>query len=949
MSKTRNFHSLLLGISVLPALIICGANAEEAKTPFLVTSDTKWDVTYDEYVNTDATLAGVATIDYTTTGVEIPDGVQFTGNSTKKSAGGVIKALNGFTIGKNVSFTKNKAEEKGWGGGALYIKLANGKTPSSNGKVIIGKNAKFSGNSANLGGAIALEYGDLTVEDGAVFADNKGAAIAIWQDEQDHGDIHSKLTLNNSTFTNNTSAQGGAIANADTGATVTVNGGSFTNNSTTGFGFGGAIFSKGSLIIDGATFTENNAAIAGALSSGYNDKGVGKGTTTITDTTFTGNEAEYGAGAINNYGVMTISGGAFDGNKVTGEMVADGYENHNLQTSIDGGGALFVGSASNTTVDGTSFSNNSSGVTGGAISTRADWYSAADNKTINTKGNAPEGYDASTDYLKANSKAKLAIENSTFDSNNADTFGGALYNTFENTTIKNSAFAGNSAKQGGAIYNEAVAKVTLSGTNTFTGNTADKGADIFNNGAITISDGTTTIDGGIAGAGSLNIADGATLNIGDAIIEQKSILLDGEMIANLTTRDGAIFTTDAFTGGGKLSLVAKTAGEYNVFGNAAFDNVTVDSALYNLTRDDAGTVTLAQKSAQEIASDNALGADAAQTVLNLVNSSSDALNNLGVSVQESLARGDAAAVESAHRAINPSDASVVQSVASNIQGTVSKLAANRMSLPAIGRAGGDADMTSGGVWAQGLFNKSKKNGEFNGYTRGVAAGIDGTIGRAFTIGAGYAFGHSDVDMTSRDTEIDSNTVFVYGQYKPTQWYANAMLSYTMSDYTENANALGVAIDSDYKVNSFGGELLTGYDFASGVTPEVGIRYLHISGDDYTNSLGIRNKVDSSDYLTAIAGAKYGADVALTDSLTLRPELRAAVKYDLMSDDYAIAVAMPGIDSYGVRADRLNRFGGEAGIGITMSYNDVDISLNYDIEVRTDYTSQTGMVRARYNF
>lgn len=41
--------------------------------------------------------------------------------------------------------------------------------------------------------------------------------------------------------------------------------------------------------------------------------------------------------------------------------------------------------------------------------------------------------------------------------------------------------------------------------------------------------------------------------------------------------------------------------------------------------------------------------------------------------------------------------------------------------------------------------------------------------------------------------------------------------------------------------------------------------------------------------------------------------------------------------------------GEFGLGVTVTYADVDISLNYDIEVREDYTSQTGMVRARYNF
>ena len=40
--------------------------------------------------------------------------------------------------------------------------------------------------------------------------------------------------------------------------------------------------------------------------------------------------------------------------------------------------------------------------------------------------------------------------------------------------------------------------------------------------------------------------------------------------------------------------------------------------------------------------------------------------------------------------------------------------------------------------------------------------------------------------------------------------------------------------ADYDVNAFGGQIATGYDFASGITPEFALRYLHIGGADYTN-------------------------------------------------------------------------------------------------------------------
>ena len=100
---------------------------------------------------------------------------------------------------------------------------------------------------------------------------------------------------------------------------------------------------------------------------------------------------------------------------------------------------------------------------------------------------------------------------------------------------------------------------------------------------------------------------------------------------------------------------------------------------------------------------------------------------------------------------------------------MANVVANRMAIVSpmtIGRNGGDESAASGGIWAQGLFNKSKFGDKFDGGTTGVAAGIDGLIGNGFSVGAGYSFASSDIDASARDTDVESHTVFVYGQYKP---------------------------------------------------------------------------------------------------------------------------------------------------------------------------------------
>ena len=439
-------------------------------------------------------------------------------------------------------------------------------------------------------------------------------------------------------------------------------------------------------------------------------------------------------------------------------------------------------------------------------------------------------------------------------------------------------------------------------------------------------------------AGALVMTANDTLNVTLASTDAYSQIVVDTLDANLAT----------------LNMTVRGAGTYNV---VSADTVTSDftwnltNAAYNLFEEN-GVVTATAKSVEDIAEENGIAKETAAAVIGASQSTSEKLNDLAVKMQEKLAEATDESkqeVEQAVKAIHPEKESVTQSVATSVQTAVVNLAGARMTTPGIGRNGGDAKLTSGGVWVQGLFNKSKQNDAFSGYTRGIAAGMDGTINKVWTIGAGYSYAHSDVTGSARDTEIDSNTIFVYGQYKPTQWYANAVLNYTMSDFSEKGAAIGMPVTADYDVNSFGGVIATGYDFASGITPELGLRYMHVMVDDYVNSMDVKTKSKDTDFLTGKLGAKYAFGINMNKYAKLVPQLNAAAKYDMLSDRNMATVTMPGIDSYTIRGERLSRFGGEFGIGLGLKYKTLDLSINYDIDVREDYTSQTGMLKVRYNF
>ena len=819
----------------------------------------------------------------------------FDGNHADANGGAIYNtfyANNGMGLGDGVTvagnFTKNSA---GKNGGAIFNDGALDKIGNAGGVMTI-RDSVFSENTATTWGGAIFNSGTLTLGDGVSFTGNSAyAGGAVWNDGKMEIAPGTKFVGNNSKHS------AGALYNSSTGT-------------------------LGDLI--GVIFENNTAVFGGAINNSKTSTGIKGGTINlISKSHFIGNSAgKSQGGAIRNQGtISTITDSVFDSN-VAGNGGA--INNGTLGSVVEG-------------IYKTKFINNTA---------------------IAAGGNHQGGAITNAGHIGI-------IDETVFESNRAGKIGGAIANVtpqnngsgLAKVNIANSTFTGNVAgESGGAIYNATGGAVSLSGKNTFTGNMAGGvGNDIHNLGKLTVSNGTTTIDGGITGDGALTIADGATLNIGTTTVQQKELTLDGTVGATIVGANNyGKLLAETYKGNGKVSLNVATTGTYNIFGENANEYTVVDAgAIYDVTKGDNGAITIATKKVEEIAKETGLTDAAANTVAALANVDNDLANIASLNAQQALRNGDTDYVEIESAKANPVDKPVVQSVAQSVQGAVMTLAANRMagapSAGTMGRSGGDLSDADYGVWAQGMFNKSKFNGQFNGYTRGVSAGFDALIDKQYTIGLGYAFGHSDVHANGgRNTEIDSNSIFAYAQYKPSEWFVNAALNYTMSKYTETVDAFGVRLKSDYDTDAFGGQVMTGYDFASGLTPEVGLRYLHVTQDSYNNGLNHVSS-DDTDFLTGIAGMKYRFAIENDSVINWFPELRAAATYDFVSDKAMSTVTMPGAASYVVDGDRLSRFGGEFGIGLTAEYNGLEISLVYDLNLHKDYTSQTGMAKFRYEF
>lgn len=274
-----------------------------------------------------------------------------------------------------------------------------------------------------------------------------------------------------------------------------------------------------------------------------------------------------------------------------------------------------------------------------------------------------------------------------------------------------------------------------------------------------------------------------------------------------------------------------------------------------------------------------------------------------------------------------------------------------------GKSSGDA-FKQVKAWIRGMFNHADKEATskasgFDANIYGVAMGIDKQIDHAVKVGAGYAYSQTDVSAHGRDTDVDTHTAFVYGRYQPADWYVNTVVAYNWSDYDEKKSVLGSNANAKYDVESLGVQSMFGYETKLGgydVTPEAGLRYVHISQDAYHDRLGNRTGSNDSDILTAVIGTKVAKNYALDSETVIRPELKAAVTYDLIDDGNNANVVLANGAAYRVNGEKLDRLGFELGAKVATDVTDnLEISAGWEGRFRKDYNDQTAMLNAKYKF
>jgi Chlamydia polymorphic membrane protein (Chlamydia_PMP) repeat len=254
----------------------------------------------------------------------------------------------------------------------------------------------------------------------------------------------------------------------------------------------GAIAVRGgaTLTVNGGTFTGNTAADGGAI---YDFSGAGG--PVVNGATFTANSATDSGGAI------------YDNNGKGGVQVTDSVFTEN--TAVNSGGAIYDFSASEEDVTGSVFHGNSAEF-GGALHLDPNGFAKLSDDVVDGNSATSDG-GGIVDYFG------IEMSNSRISDNHAAGRGGGLFTALSvDVTVTGTAVRGNSAADGGGVYNSSSGTGTIALTNvTVTGNRATgQGGGVYNHGLVAATGSSITRNVAAAGGGGIyddNAAAAVTL------------------------------------------------------------------------------------------------------------------------------------------------------------------------------------------------------------------------------------------------------------------------------------------------------------------------------------------------------------------------------------------------------------------------------------------------------
>lgn len=259
-----------------------------------------------------------------------------------------------------------------------------------------------------------------------------------------------------------------------------------------------------------------------------------------------------------------------------------------------------------------------------------------------------------------------------------------------------------------------------------------------------------------------------------------------------------------------------------------------------------------------------------------------------------------------------------------------------------------------GVWAQGLYNTneyksaSKEDG-FSADSTGVSMGLDVIFADVAAIGFGYARTTSDLSALQRSTDVSGDTFFLYGMYKPADWYLSGVVSSGKNTFEEQKNLSGLMVSDNYDTKTVGGQLMLGFD-RKGWNPAFGLRYSSVSRAAHEDSVGQKIASFSNTVFSAVAETQKTFELSRAGKGVWSSDLSAGLVYDFSRSEDEATVSLTNGASYTVKGSDMDPYGAELGAAISYMWGkSVDLSARYNLDIRPEWFSHTLTATLRVTF
>ena len=378
---------------------------------------------------------------------------------------------------------------------------------------------------------------------------------------------------------------------------------------------------------------------------------------------------------------------------------------------------------------------------------------------------------------------------------------------------------------------------------------------------------------------------------------------------------------------------------------------------YIITDNKNGSYTILNNTAERIQKNYATTTDEAKALSSIIKKEghTSAFNALRSEIIDNLKSTDQTKINKAKKALSavgaseqPSSQSIAASHFNELTRVISQMAMEK-EAETVGHSGGDMDPRAK-VYIKGLYDRTKSSmGEgFRARSKGAVLGVQSEVTEALTLGVGYATSQTTAKEDLRRTEVDTNTGFISAHYQPNAWWVSGLATFSRGEYEEEKQILSSTGKASYNVDSWGAQVMTGYDIKlenAIITPEVGMRYLSVKQEGYTDTLGTTIGGTQSDYLTALVGVKGAWNMG-----AVRPTAGVTVGYDIISDDVSALNTLANGASYTVNGEALDRLSTTVTTGIEADLGDrTTLKLEYSGTFRKEYADHSGMLRLEWRF